>query len=56
VEKATYEAFTLGHVVDKVFGGQPLALARRLVEANVLSDDELAALRELLARTGKDRP
>src|SRR4051812_10158307 len=30
VERTAYQEFTLSQVVDKVFGGEPLALARRL--------------------------
>lgn len=55
VEKSAYEAFTLEQVVDKVFSGQPLALARRLLEAEVLSADERAELRQLLDRKDRSR-
>jgi len=49
--RADYQAFALQQVVGKVFEGEPLALARRLVDAG-LSDEEIAELhRHLDART-----
>jgi len=43
-----YQAFALAQVVGKVFGGEPVALVRRLVDGAELSTKELAALRALL--------
>jgi predicted transcriptional regulator len=48
VEKATYQAFTLEQVVDKLFDGEPLALARRLIDGGVLSRKDLSSLKALL--------
>jgi predicted transcriptional regulator len=48
VERTAYQAFTLAQVVDKVFGGEPLALARRLIDGGVLSRRDLAAVKALL--------
>jgi predicted transcriptional regulator len=45
IERTSYQAFTLAQVVDKVFGGEPLALARRLIDGGVLSRKDLAALK-----------
>src|SRR5690348_7870498 len=41
VDKAAYQAFTLEQVVDKLFDGEPLALARRLIDGGVLSRKDL---------------
>ena len=54
VAKGDYEAFALGQVVSKVFGGQPLSLVRRLVDTAGLSRKDLAALRDLLDE--RERP
>jgi predicted transcriptional regulator len=48
VDREAYQAFTLEQMVDKVFGGQPLALARRLIDGGVLSRRDLASLKALL--------
>jgi predicted transcriptional regulator len=48
VEKAAYQAFTLEQVVDKLFDGEPLALARRLIDGGVLSRKDLSSLKALL--------
>src|SRR5688500_1724436 len=48
VSRQDYEGFALAHVMGKVFDGQPLALVRRLVDAELLSRDDLAALQDLL--------
>src|SRR4051812_44677351 len=53
VERAAYQAFTLEQMVDKVFGGEPLALARRLIDGGVLSRKDLASLKNLLGKEGK---
>ena len=48
VAKGDYEAFALEQVVGKVFGGEPMALVRRLLDAEGLTRREVAALRTLL--------
>jgi predicted transcriptional regulator len=48
VVKGDYEAFALEQVVDKVFGGEPLALVRRLLDATGLTRKDVAALKALL--------
>jgi predicted transcriptional regulator len=56
VAKGDYEAFALDQVVGKVFGGEPLALVRRLVDTHGLSRKDLAALRTLLEeKSGEKR-
>jgi predicted transcriptional regulator len=54
VAKDAYQAFALEQVVGKVFGGEPVALVRRLVDAAGLSRGELAALKELLEAKEKE--
>jgi predicted transcriptional regulator len=53
VAKDRYEAFALEQMVGKVFGGEPLALVRRLVDAG-LSRRELSALKSLLEAKEKE--
>jgi predicted transcriptional regulator len=48
VAKGDYEAFAVQQVVGKVFGGEPMALVRRLLDAEGLSRREVTALRALL--------
>jgi predicted transcriptional regulator len=55
VAKGDYEAFALGEVVGKVFGGEPVALVRRLVETAGLTRKDLASLRALIDATEKRR-
>ena len=55
VAKGAYEAFALEEVVGKVFGGEPLALVRRLVDTAGLSRKDLAALRALLEEKSRER-
>jgi len=54
VAKGDYEAFALEQVVGKVFGGEPLALVRRLLDVTGLTRKDLAALKSLLDE--KERP
>jgi predicted transcriptional regulator len=54
VPKDRYQAFALEQMVGKVFGGEPLALARRLVDDAGLSRRDLAALRSLLEAKEKE--
>ena len=54
VAQDAYQAFALEQVVGKVFGGEPVALVRRLVDAAALSRGELSALKELLEAKEKE--
>jgi predicted transcriptional regulator len=54
VPKARYEAYALEHVVGRVFGGEPLALMRRLVDSAGLSKKDLAELKNLLDRKERE--
>jgi predicted transcriptional regulator len=54
VGKEAYEAFALEQVVGKVFGGEPLALVRRLVDGAGLTRRELAELKALLEAKEKE--
>jgi predicted transcriptional regulator len=55
LKKAAYEARTVQHVVDKVFGGTPIALVKQLLETMDATDEELAELRALVNRAGEKR-
>lgn len=48
LQKEEYEARTVKHVVEKVFEGAPVALARQLLMAEGLSESDLAELRALI--------
>jgi len=48
LSKQDYEARTLKHVVDKVFDGAPLSLAKQLLNVSNLSKDEIKELKALL--------
>src|SRR5262249_57847426 len=54
VEKTEYEARSLRDLLGRVFEGAPVALVRRLVETEKLSEAEVAAIRALLER-GRQR-
>jgi predicted transcriptional regulator len=54
VPKDRYEAFALEQMVGKVFGGEPVALVRRLVDGAALSRRDLAALKVLLEEKEKE--
>jgi predicted transcriptional regulator len=54
VPKNHYEAFALEQMVGKVFGGEPVALVRRLVDGADLSRSDLATLRALLEAKEKE--
>jgi predicted transcriptional regulator len=54
VAKDAYETYALEHVVGRVFGGEPLALVRRLVDTAGLSKRELAELKALLDRKERE--
>lgn len=53
VSREQYQARALDDVVGRVFDGQPLALVRRLVDAEQLDDGDLAALKALIAAREK---
>jgi predicted transcriptional regulator len=55
VARDDYQAFALEEVVGKVFGGEPLALVRRLFDTRGLSRDEVAALKGLLQQKARGR-
>jgi predicted transcriptional regulator len=44
----------LSQLVQRFFGGSPRALALNLIEGDHLSDDELAELRETIARSKEE--
>ena len=46
--KAEYEARTVQHMVENVFEGAPVALARHILKNQNMSAEELAELRSLL--------
>ena len=48
ISRAGYEARNLRHIVGGLFGGDPLALVRRLVGTGSMSRDELHAAQELI--------
>jgi predicted transcriptional regulator len=54
VAKDDYEAYALEHVVGRLFGGEPLALVRRLVDTAGLSKKDLAELKTLLDRKERE--
>ena len=46
---------TLDDLIDRLFCGETLPLVRHLIEERGVSDDELAELRQLIARLEKGR-
>lgn len=50
VSKAEYEATSLRHMVQHVFDGAPDALVRRLLQAEELDEQKIAAIRAVLRR------
>ncbi len=50
ISKDEYEARTVRHVVDKVFDGAPLSLAKQLINTSKLSKDDIQELKGLLKR------
>lgn len=48
LDKQSYEATSLQHLVRKVFDGTPSSLVRRLLEDDALSEQELKSIRALL--------
>ena len=55
VARGDYQAYALDQVVGKVFGGEPLALVRRLFDARGLTREELTALKGLLQQKARRR-
>jgi predicted transcriptional regulator len=53
LQKQDYEAASLGHLLEKVFNGEPRALVSRLLQAQGLTPADLDQVRELLRE--KDR-
>lgn len=53
VTKEDYEVRALDHVVDNVFGGIPMALARQLLQSSELGQEDLAELKALIQRLEK---
>lgn len=56
VVKRDYEVFALEQVVGKVFGGEPLALVRRLLDTKGLTRNDVAVLESLLEKTARQKP
>lgn len=52
LRKVAYEARAVSHVVERVFEGAPVALARQLLRSEKLSEADLAELRQLLEGKG----
>jgi predicted transcriptional regulator len=50
VSKSEYEGKTLKHVVDQVFEGAPLSLARQLINTGNLSKNELSELKKMIEK------
>lgn len=48
--RGDYQARNLDHMVEGLFGGDPLGLVRTLVDAERLDEDQLADLRALVDR------
>ena len=55
VVRDDYEVFALDQVVGKVFGGEPLALVRRLLDVRGLTRDDVAALKSVLEQRARHR-
>lgn len=55
VEKDAYERQCLEHVVNNVFGGEPVALVQRLLDVRRLSARELQLLETTLKQLGGER-
>jgi predicted transcriptional regulator len=53
--KSDYEAVSLQHMVNKVFGGTPVALVRQLLGSVKMKPDEVAELKNLLSKMEKGR-
>jgi predicted transcriptional regulator len=52
IAKDDYQAMSLRLMVNNVFEGAPSLLVQRLLDSDVLTDDELAQIKSLLRRKG----
>jgi len=52
LKKTDYEARTVKHVVDRVFGGTPVALVRQLLDTMDVSASDLEELKKLISNSG----
>jgi BlaI family transcriptional regulator, penicillinase repressor len=55
VPRDEYERQCVDHMVNNVFGGEPVALVQRLLDARDLSARDLQSLQAALKRLGGDR-
>ena len=53
ITKDDYESRTVHHMVERVFDGTPMALARQLLHTTQLSKEELAELKKMIAQLEK---
>ena len=53
--KSDYEAVSLQHMVNKVFGGTPVALVRQLLGSVKMKPDEVAELKNLINKMEKGK-
>jgi predicted transcriptional regulator len=53
ITKDEYESRTVHHMVERVFDGTPMALARQLLHSTQLSKDELSELKKMIAQLEK---
>lgn len=53
ITKDEYESRTVHHMVERVFDGTPMALARQLLQTTQLSKDELGELKKMIAQLEK---
>ncbi len=54
LSKEEYEERTLRHVVDHVFDGTPMALAKQFINTTNLSKEELAELKKLIEQAQRE--
>ncbi|MBN8542589.1 MAG: BlaI/MecI/CopY family transcriptional regulator [Deltaproteobacteria bacterium] len=50
LEKSTYEARTVRHIVDRVFDGTPVALVKQLLDSGQLKSKDIEELKLLINR------
>ena len=55
LRKEDYESQSVSRMVEKLFGGAPGALVRRLLQTENLSESEIAEIRAILDREGKGK-
>lgn len=53
--KQAYEATALGHVVDSVFEGAPMALVKQLLGSGALKEKDIKELKKLLDQSGEQK-